>query len=115
METYCHVSDVAQLIIDVIKSEGSIEGYNIFNVGSSEENYSKKMMVDLIRERLPSSEIEYVTKDEDPRDYKVSFEKVKNQFGFDPKKKVIDGINEIISALEQNIFTDPNNSKYRNS
>ena len=39
-----------------------------------EENYRKLDLVELLRERIPTAEIEFVTEDEDPRDYRVGFE-----------------------------------------
>ena len=47
-----------------------------FNVGDSGENYTKRMMYELLKERLPELRAEWTTIDEDPRSYKVSFERI---------------------------------------
>ena len=53
-------------------------------------------------------------RDEDPRDYKVSFEKIKSQLGFEPQMRVPDGVAEITSALEEERFGDPFDPKFSN-
>jgi hypothetical protein len=40
-----------------------------------------------------------VKRSEDPRDYKVSFERIRSELGFEPKERVPDGIREAIAAL----------------
>ena len=46
----------------------------------------------------------YNQKGSDPRNYRVSFEKVKNTLDFKPIFSVKDGINELINALELGLF-----------
>ena len=53
----------------------SVSG-EVFNVGDTAENYRKLDIVGLLQERFPEARVEFVHKDEDPRDYRVSFEKV---------------------------------------
>jgi hypothetical protein len=55
-----------------------------------------------------------VSRDEDPRDYKVSFEKIHSELGFEPVNRVPDGIEEIVGALEEHRFGDPYDGRYRN-
>ena len=45
---YCHVEDFANAFISVLNSPIDTIAYNVFNVGSTSENYTKKMIVDLI-------------------------------------------------------------------
>ena len=66
----------------------------VYNVGDTSENYQKKMIVEEIIKQLPNSKIKYVEKDEDPRDYRVSFEKIEKELGFSITYKVSDGISE---------------------
>ena len=86
----------------------------VFNAGHSDENYRKLDLVELITGRLGRGNVSYVKKDEDPRDYKVSFEKIKDQLGFEPRYRVPDGIDEIVGALEQERFGDPFDGRYSN-
>ena len=59
-------------------------------------------------------EIERIHKDEDPRDYRVAFEKIKNALGFSVTKRVPDGIGEIATAIAQGVFIDVRAKHHRN-
>ncbi|MGH7799583.1 MAG: NAD-dependent epimerase/dehydratase family protein [Thermodesulfobacteriota bacterium] len=112
---YIHVKDVAGAIKEIIRSPESITKGEIYNVGDTSQNFQKKMIAEMIKNRLPRTNLEYIKKEEDPRSYKVSFEKIKNGLGFKTTKTVKDGINEIIQVLSQNVINDFNTKKYTNS
>ena len=86
----------------------------VFNVGHSDENYRKLDLVELIRERLPEADVRFVQRDEDPRDYRVSFERIRSQLGFDPLMRVRDGVAEVLVGLEERRFGDPFDRRYSN-
>lgn len=111
---YCHVVDLSRGVIAVFEAEIEKVEFNIFNVGDTNENYQKQMIVDEIKKQLPKAQIKYVKKDEDPRDYRVSFEKIKNELGFTITKKVPDGISQVIKVIEDGFINDPDDSKYKN-
>ena len=50
--------------------------------------------------QIDRGSVTYVKRDEDPRDYKVSFDKIRAELGFETLMTVPDGIAEIIAALE---------------
>ena len=111
---YVHVRDAARGVALVLGSEASKVDGNVFNVGHSEENYRKLDLVELITSRLGRGEVEYVQRVEDPRDYKVSFEKIRAELGYEPLRRVRDGIDEIVEALEARVFGDPFDQLYSN-
>jgi nucleoside-diphosphate-sugar epimerase len=111
---YVHVSDAAAAIQTVLEApERQVRG-EVFNVGRSDENHRKLDLVELIVGRLGRGEVSYVHRDEDPRDYKVSFEKVRNELGFVPERRVPDGIDEIVRGLEEGRFGDPFDGRHSN-
>ena len=112
---YCHVIDVSRAILIVLNANKEKISYNVFNVGETHENYTKLMIVEQIKKILPNSKIKYVKRNEDPRDYRVSFEKIKNELGFKITKRVPDGIEEVIQAIKNNIFLNPDDRRFRNS
>jgi nucleoside-diphosphate-sugar epimerase len=93
---YCHVEDLARSLVLVLESPEYKVAFEVFNVGDTSENYTKQMIVNEIVKQLPKAKVKYVQKNEDPRDYRVNFDKIKNQLGFTITKKVPDGIAEII-------------------
>jgi nucleoside-diphosphate-sugar epimerase len=111
---YCHVVDLAKSIIHVIEADISKVAFNVFNVGDTEENYQKQMIVNEILKQIPDSKICYVKKIEDPRDYRVSFKKIKKELNFEITKTVPDGIKQIICVINNDFFNNPDNEKYKN-
>ncbi len=63
----------------------------------------------------PDAVVEFVAKREDPRDYRVSFEKIKAQLGFTTTRSIADGIAEIARLLECNMINDFTNPEFSNS
>ena len=111
---YCHVKDFAKAFITVLESPYSKVSYNVYNVGDTSENYTKKMIVDEIKKIIPNSKIKYVVKNDDPRDYRVNFDKIKKELGFQISMRVADGIREIVHIIQENLIQDLDNQKYYN-
>ena len=112
---YIHVRDAARALIMVLEAPAEKVRGQVFNVGDTRENYQKKGIVELVRAQVPSPvEIQVVQKQEDPRDYRVSFEKVQKELGFEITERVAEGIREIAEAIRQGVFTDFADPAYRN-
>ncbi len=110
---YCHVDDLSRAAILVLESPEDKVRSNVFGVGDTSENYQKGMIIREIQ-KLVEGEVKYVAKDEDPRDYRVDFTKIKEELGFEITKTVPDGIREIKKVVECGIITDPYGQKFRN-
>ncbi len=111
---YCHVDDLARSVVLVIESPEEKVRANVFNVGSTDENYSKGMLIEEVCKVVPNVKVNYVELNEDPRDYRVNFDKITNELGFSITKKVPDGIKEIYSLLSTGVVTDSYGQKFRN-
>ena len=111
---YVHVRDAARAACMVLSAPLEQVRGEVFNVGSTDENYRKLDIVELLKARDPSAKISFVHKDEDPRDYRVSFEKVKERFGFETKRTVDDGIGEVMTLIESGFLVDPYAPIYQN-
>jgi nucleoside-diphosphate-sugar epimerase len=111
---YCHVDDLARSVVLVLESPEEKVRANVFNVGSTEENYNKGMVIQEVCKVVPNVKVIYVDSSEDPRDYRVNFDKIKNELGFTITKKVPDGVKEIYTLLKTGIVTDSFSQKFRN-
>jgi nucleoside-diphosphate-sugar epimerase len=111
---YLHVRDAARAVGLVLASPLDKVAGRVFNAGHSDENYRKLDLVELIVGRLGRGEVDYVHRDEDPRDYKVSFERIRAELGFEPVQRVPTGIDELVMALDQERFGDPFSARYSN-
>jgi nucleoside-diphosphate-sugar epimerase len=112
---YIHVRDAARGIAEVLAAPADDVVGEVFNVGSSDENYTKADIVEAIKQRCDRGTITPVAQETDPRDYRVSFEKVRSTLGFVPAMTVADGIDELLETLEQGAFGDPFDGRYRNT
>ncbi|MDC0992869.1 NAD(P)-dependent oxidoreductase [Alphaproteobacteria bacterium] len=101
---YCHVNDFGRLVRMVLDAPEDKVHFQTFNAGGDENNYTKRMLVNNILELLPAATVRYQEHGGDPRNYKVSFDKVKDALGFSPKYSVEFGIKELLSALEGGVF-----------
>jgi nucleoside-diphosphate-sugar epimerase len=111
---YVHVGDAARAIELVLASPDEQVGGRVFNVGDSGENYRKQDLVDMITGHLGRGEVRFVERNEDPRDYRVSFERVRGELGFNVAQRVPGGIADLTEALEAGRFEDPFSASHSN-
>jgi nucleoside-diphosphate-sugar epimerase len=111
---YCHVGDFSKAILAVLRANEAKVAYNVFNVGDTSQNYTKKMIVDELLRQVPEGKVEFVYKEDDPRDYRVNFEKIKNVLGFQITKIVPEGIHDILTSLRTGIIENPDSQCYYN-
>ncbi|WP_149535812.1 NAD-dependent epimerase/dehydratase family protein [Siccirubricoccus phaeus] len=102
---YVHVQDAAAGIALALSSPREKVAGEVFNVGATAENFRKQDIVEMVQQRLrKKAEVIRVARAEDPRDYRVSFEKIAARLGFRPERSVAQGIDEVVSAFETGIF-----------
>jgi nucleoside-diphosphate-sugar epimerase len=111
---YVHVRDAARAVALVLDSSPELVAGQVFNVGDSDENYRKLDLVDQIRRRIDRGRVSFVHREEDPRDYKVSFRKVRDVLGYEVTMTVPLGIEQLIEALDAGRFHDAFDPRYRN-
>lgn len=111
---YIHVRDAARAVRTALDAPSEKVAGQVFNAGRSGENYRKLDLVEEIRRQIDRGRVSYVHRDEDPRDYKVSFDRIRAQLGFETLMTVPDGIAEVLAALDAGAFGDPYDSRYKN-
>jgi nucleoside-diphosphate-sugar epimerase len=111
---YCHVRDFSNAILAVLNAPQERVAFNVFNVGDTSQNYTKKMIVEELMKQVPEAKVSFVHKDEDPRDYRVRFEKIKDTLGFQITKTVPEGIQDILSSIRNGVIENPDDPRYYN-
>jgi nucleoside-diphosphate-sugar epimerase len=111
---YIHVRDAARAVRTALEAPVDAVRGEVFNVGETRENYRKLDIVELLKERFPDATVKFVHRDEDPRDYRVSFEKVKEHLDFQAQWSVSAGIDEVSALLQSGLVSDPFAPEYRN-
>ena len=111
---YIHVRDAARAVTAVLGAPPEQIAGEVFNVGDTEENFRKRDLVDMLLSRLPDTSVERVAQAEDPRDYRVSFDKVRARLGFTITRRVDQGIDEVLALLRSGAVDDPYANAFRN-
>ena len=103
---YCHVEDICTAIQLVLEAGAAQVHGQVFNVGDNAENHTKRMIVDLISVTLPGAKIRYQTGSVDPRNYRVSFDKIVANLGFHCGHTVARSAQVLIAAVQSGGFHD---------
>lgn len=111
---YCHVRDYSRAVLAVLEADEEIVRGNVFNVGDTSQNYTKKMLADELVQQVPDARVEYVHRDDDPRDYRVRFEKIRDALGFQISKTVPEDIADVLSCIRSEVIRDPQDPIYYN-
>ncbi len=97
---YLHVRDAAAAFVHAIENWDLMKN-NIFNVGLSDANLSKRELCEKIKEHVPNFTVLEAAVGEDPdkRDYIVSNAKIEAT-GYRPAYSLDDGITELIKGFQ---------------
>jgi nucleoside-diphosphate-sugar epimerase len=111
---YCHVYDLANAMNLTLKTDAKLVANECFNVGNTDQNYTKKMLMDEIQKWVPNLQVTYKSMGEDPRDYCVNSDKIRDKIGFTITRTVPMGVKEVNYLIKSGIFTDTYTARYRN-
>jgi nucleoside-diphosphate-sugar epimerase len=105
---YCHIQDICTAIIAALNAPREKVDREVFNVGSSRNNFTKKMLVDIIVKELgiPATLVTYKKGGHDPRNYRVAFDKIEKVLDFHASHSVQDGVAQLALAIRQGLFSD---------
>ena len=111
---YVHVFDAARGIALILSSPLQAVAGRVFNVGSTDQNLQKQQIVELIRPSAPDAKVEFVHKNEDPRDYRVSFDRILGELGYKTTRTVVEGIVEVAKLVRAGAISNLADNRYRN-
>lgn len=111
---FVHVSDVAQAIVLILKTPQNKVSRQVFNVGDDILNYKIIDLAKLVKNALKKEKkVAIIVKktNDDPRNYNVSFQKIRNVLDFNASITMEKGIFEIIENFKKGsydkLYTDP--------
>jgi nucleoside-diphosphate-sugar epimerase len=110
---FIHVQDVAQGIYQALDAPLDVVRGEIYNLGDSHMNFTLAKLAEKVLAEFPATRVEYI-ENSDRRNYRVSFEKIYNQIGFQCQWTLEDGIREIKRAFESKFITDYRDARYSN-
>ena len=112
VRNFIHIQDVSRAFEYMIDNYYTFNN-EIFNLGLSDENITKKQLVEKIQSHIPNTSVNYSDYyvDPDKRDYIVSNEKIE-EAGWKPIFTLDDGIKELMQSYKMIV---PTQSQYRNT
>jgi len=105
-----HLNDAAQAYINCLEAPLEKVRGEIFNVLS--ENYKMIEIGKIINSICPTAKLEINEKILDKRSYNVSFKKISRILGYQPRKKIQEGIMEVKTSIEKGLVKNYRNPKY---
>ena len=104
---YCHVEDISKAVMTVMEADADDVAGEVFNVGHSDENYTKRMIVDVVQDVLDGAGVvQFEEGGRDPRNYRVSFEKIREQLGYEPDHRVPQTVASLVDAVRAGAYVD---------
>jgi len=110
---FIHVEDVAEAVCQALEAPVDQVSGEIFNVGDDRLNYNLSQVADLIRAEFPDTRVENV-ENADKRNYRVSFQKIRERLGFECSKTVEEGVRELRIAFEHGQIANYKDPLYSN-
>jgi len=111
---FIHVDDAADVITKCLNHSFLSDSYNIFNVGSNSQNYQIYQIGEIIKSVQPTIRVLNLKDNIDQRNYRTSFDRIRDVLNFQPKYGIQDGIEEICKSFELGLIGDYKNAKHNN-
>ncbi len=104
---YCHVSDISKAVMTALEAPAEDVAGEVFNVGHSDENYTKRMVVDVVQEAIGGTgKVSFEEGGRDPRNYRVNFDKIQNRLGYQPDVRVPQSVAAVARAVQAGAYDD---------
>jgi nucleoside-diphosphate-sugar epimerase len=99
-----HAEDIARSCVAILQAPREAVHNEAFNVGAPGENYQVRQLAEIVQEVVPGCEVEFaVGASADPRDYRVSFDKITRTLpGFQPQWNARRGAEQLYAAYREN-------------
>jgi nucleoside-diphosphate-sugar epimerase len=94
-----HCRDAARAFVLALEAPASDVAGEIFNLGGDANNHRINEIGDMVAAAVGDVVVERRDEIPDPRDYRVSFAKIRRVLGFEPEYSVADGIREVAAAV----------------
>ncbi|MEE8312349.1 MAG: SDR family oxidoreductase, partial [Candidatus Binatia bacterium] len=96
---HVHCCDVANAFLLAAEAPHESVSGEMFNVGSDGNNFTISETAVIVASQIPGTEIDYMDSVEDPRSYRVNFDKIRHVLGFAARYRIEDGVQEVRDAI----------------
>ncbi|ELY48907.1 NAD-dependent epimerase/dehydratase family protein [Natronolimnohabitans innermongolicus] len=109
-----HVADAARAYVDCLTAPIQDVGDTVFNVGSNEQNYRIDELATVVADCYPEATIEYHDDQTDERSYRVEFDKIETELGFEPERTIRDHCLDLRESFESDAYDAYTSTRYNN-
>jgi nucleoside-diphosphate-sugar epimerase len=114
---FIHARDLARAIVIALEARPEVVQSQIYNVGDDRLNMTIGQLGELVRRTVGvyrDVQINVRGGDQDRRNYRVSFDKVRSHLGFTAEITIEDGVREVVEQLRAGKYGDFRNPVYSN-
>jgi nucleoside-diphosphate-sugar epimerase len=111
---FIHVDDGADAIISCLEAPKEVVSGQVFNVGSDALNYTLSKVAELIQMVVLGTEVIYEKAKSEEANYQVSFEKIRRELDFLPRRSLVEGICQVKAAVESDAIGDYTEARFNN-
>lgn len=111
---FVNTRDIARAFLTALEAPLGKVGAEIFNVGDNSQNYTISQLGQIVGACVPGTVVLEKRNNEDPRNYRVRFDKIQKTLGFKAAVSLEDGIREIVEAVQSGKVEDWKDPIYSN-
>jgi nucleoside-diphosphate-sugar epimerase len=111
---FLHVHDAGRAVMSALDARSESVSPLIFNVGCDEQNRTLGQVGELIRAMVPGSVLRCTEDNDDRRNYRVEFRRIREAIGFEPVWKIEAGVQQVLDAIVSGKVTNYQDPKYSN-
>jgi dTDP-4-amino-4,6-dideoxygalactose transaminase/nucleoside-diphosphate-sugar epimerase len=111
---FLHVRDAARAYADIVEAPRTRLQHSIYNLGADAMNLQIAPLADSIATQLGDTTVTRAIDDRDRRDFRVRFDRIREDLGFVPTRDVQDGVNEL-AAYVDGLSVPPLSEPYLNA
>lgn len=110
-----HVHDAARAFAEILEAPEEDVAHEIFNVGDNDLNYQISEVGRIVEGEFDDAEVNFVEHKEDNRSYRVSFDKINHQIGWETDYTIAEGVRQIKQKMDEHGIEDYTDEQFRNS
>ena len=108
---FLHVRDAARAVEQVLNADKNLICNQVYNMVG--ENFQKRELVEMVCRNFPDSRIRLEEGKPDPRDYRVTSNKISNLLGIQAKCTIEEAFAEVVKLTSSGAIIDPILPKFR--
>ena len=111
---FVHVADVADAVLRCLQAPTAVVAGRAYNVGGDEQNHTLADVAAAVCQVVSGTTVSFAPAAQVEADYRVSFERIRTDLGFLPRRDLSYGIAEVAAAVREGLVGDYADARYSN-